>query len=267
MPIPNTDSFSLQDVVDEINPTTDDLVDCFADADANLFDPLYEGSKNSLLNFRNYGNALKDKDGNAYTIVEINGQQWIVENLRVITYADDAAITNITVMATWAADTTGAYCYYDNDAGTYEEDYGCLYNWYAVDNASGLAYLERGGVQEAGWRVPTKTDYEDLETYLETLGSYPGGRLKEIGTSHWDSPNSEATDQFGFLLLPGGYRRGNTSDFYQLGTHANLWSATDFDTDEAYTVQIAYNSGGMIVAYLNVYKYYGRSVRLVRDIP
>ena len=54
--VPNTTTFDLQDVVDSVNPTTDDLVDCFADADSAQFDPAYEGSKNQLLNFRNYGN-------------------------------------------------------------------------------------------------------------------------------------------------------------------------------------------------------------------
>ncbi len=52
MAVPNTNTFSLQDVVDEINPTTDDLVDCFADAVASKFDPAYSGSKDNLLNFR-----------------------------------------------------------------------------------------------------------------------------------------------------------------------------------------------------------------------
>jgi len=55
MAVPDTTTFTLQDVVDEVNPTTDDLVDCFADAVASKFDSAYEGSKNQLLNFRNYG--------------------------------------------------------------------------------------------------------------------------------------------------------------------------------------------------------------------
>ena len=55
MAVPDTTTFTLQNVVDEVNPTTDDLVDCFADAVASKFDSSYEGSKNQLLNFRNYG--------------------------------------------------------------------------------------------------------------------------------------------------------------------------------------------------------------------
>tara|TARA_R110001632_G_scaffold187967_1_gene308429 strand:- start:186 stop:584 length:399 start_codon:yes stop_codon:yes gene_type:complete len=58
MGVPNTSTFSLQDVVNEVNPTTDDLVDCFADAVASKFDSTYSGSKNQLLNFRNYGGTL-----------------------------------------------------------------------------------------------------------------------------------------------------------------------------------------------------------------
>ena len=57
MAVPNTTTFSLQDVVDEVNPTTDDLVDCFADAITSAFDSDYSGSKNSLLNFRNYNSV------------------------------------------------------------------------------------------------------------------------------------------------------------------------------------------------------------------
>lgn len=53
--VPNTTTFSLQDVIDEVNLTTDDLQDCFNDANASYFNPTYSGSKNSLLNFRDYG--------------------------------------------------------------------------------------------------------------------------------------------------------------------------------------------------------------------
>jgi hypothetical protein len=57
MGVPNTTTFTLQNVVDVVNPTTDDLVDSFADAVSSKFDSNYEGSKNQLLNFRNYDNT------------------------------------------------------------------------------------------------------------------------------------------------------------------------------------------------------------------
>ena len=69
MAVPNNETFTLQNVVDEVNPTTDDLVDCFADAITNHFNKLYYPSyrvegphalvENSLLNFRDYSGALR----------------------------------------------------------------------------------------------------------------------------------------------------------------------------------------------------------------
>ena len=59
MGVPNTNTFSLQDVVDEINPTTDDLVDCIADASSSDYDSTYYTSPaTSLLEFRNYAGTL-----------------------------------------------------------------------------------------------------------------------------------------------------------------------------------------------------------------
>lgn len=51
-------NISLHDVTTEIYGDTANgrnLAACFADA-TGIFDPIYKGSKNSLLNFRNYGN-------------------------------------------------------------------------------------------------------------------------------------------------------------------------------------------------------------------
>jgi membrane-bound inhibitor of C-type lysozyme len=51
--------WSLQTVDDEIKPAVSSLTNCFAAATASKFDPNYEGSKNQLLNFRNYdGNFM-----------------------------------------------------------------------------------------------------------------------------------------------------------------------------------------------------------------
>lgn len=56
MAVPDTNTFSLQDVVDEVNPTTDDLVDAIADADSGKYDgTYYTAPATSLLEFRNYG--------------------------------------------------------------------------------------------------------------------------------------------------------------------------------------------------------------------
>jgi len=58
-----------------------------------------------------------------------------------------------------------------------------------------------------------------------------GGKLKEIGLDHWQSPNVGATDEFGFTSLPGGfsttYNISNIPDFVKLGFTAYYWSSTE----------------------------------------
>ena len=77
----------------------------------------------------------------------------------------------------WAALTTGAYCYFNNDSATYAAIYGKLYNWYAVNDPRGLA--------PEGWHIPS--DFE-WTTLINTLGgsASAGGPMKAMGTEHWN---------------------------------------------------------------------------------
>ena len=53
--VPDTNTFTLRNVVDVVLPTEDTLVSAFANANNDYFDLNYVGNKNSLYNFRNYG--------------------------------------------------------------------------------------------------------------------------------------------------------------------------------------------------------------------
>jgi hypothetical protein len=86
-------------------------------------------------------------NGTATPILTICCQSWMTKNLDVATYRNGDAIPLVTDATAWAALTTGAYCYYNNDPGTYGATYGKLYNWYAVNDPRGLA--------PEGWHVPT----------------------------------------------------------------------------------------------------------------
>lgn len=57
MAVPDTNTFSFNDVKSNVTGSPDDLVQAFANATPALFDPAYSGSKDSLLNFRNYDAA------------------------------------------------------------------------------------------------------------------------------------------------------------------------------------------------------------------
>ena len=117
-------------------------------------------------------------------------------NLKTTKYNDGTSIPNVTNDTSWSNLTTGAYCWYNNDV-SYKNPYGALYNWYAVNT---------GKLAPKGWHVPSDAEWTTLITYLGGE-SIAGGKLKEAGTTHWLSPNTEATNSTGFSALPGG-RRG-----------------------------------------------------------
>ena len=232
------------------------------DGDGNEEDSEPIGFTTTLAPTTTVSTDLVDRDGNIYTTVIIGTQEWIVENFRSATYADDSAIPNLTDDGDWIADVTGAYCYYDNDEATYGSDYGIIYNWYAVDNAHGLAYLERGGIEEAGWRIPSSVELDALITLLGGDGLAPG-KLAEEGTSHWTVDNGQ-TNESGFTLVGSGYRNGSDGTFGYIKTACYLWTSTEYSALSAWG-RFIYNNTIDRDAN-NEIKQLGMVVRLVRDI-
>lgn len=54
--VPNTTTFSLADVIAAINPSSNDLQECFNDAVSGAFNTTYDEDKDELDDFRDYGN-------------------------------------------------------------------------------------------------------------------------------------------------------------------------------------------------------------------
>ncbi len=163
-----------------------------------------------------YG-SLSDIDGNIYRTIQIGTQVWMAENLKVSKYSDGSSIQNIEDMDIWQNDTVGAYCLYQND-NNYGAAFGNLYNYYAVVSTHDLC--------PTGWHVP---DYSEWETLINYLGgdSIAGSRLKETGTTHWEDPNKNATDESGFTALPGGCLSPlYTTYFIGTGTRGTWWSSS-----------------------------------------
>ena len=163
----------------------------------------------------------------------------------------------------WIADTAGAYCYYNNYDG-YKEPYGLLYNWYAVNNVNGLAYFERNGIQELGWRVASDTDWDTLIAALGGAG-VAGGKLKEAGLTHWLTPNTGADNSSGFTGVGTGYRQHTDGAFGFFKRYCFFWTSVEVDDDQASYSGIGYTDDNCDV-YDNGFKAAGMSVRCVRDI-
>lgn len=199
--------------------------------------------------------TVVDIDGNVYKTVKIGNQVWMAENLKTTKYRNGDAIPEVTGNTEWGALTTGAYCNYDNNAANVAT-YGRLYNWFAVNDSRKLA--------PEGWHVASYEDWEALTNYLGGL-DVAGGKLKETGTAHWESPNEGATNEAGFNAIPGGGRFFLIShDFNGIGIGANWWASNFYSGSTAWTWMILSS-----FTYVDVDELWpavdGLSVRCVKD--
>ncbi len=213
------------------------------------------GTQVSFTTSSTSGSTVTDIDGNVYNTVTIGSQVWMVENLKTTKYRSGDLIANVTDNAAWAALATGAYCWYNNNAATYKATYGALYNWYAVADSRNIA--------PTGWHVPTDAEWTILKDYLGGT-RVADGKLKEAGTAHWLTPNTDATNSTGFTALPGGYRLYLGGAFYDVGEVGYWWSSTAYDAYNAWyrDLYYYYNANAYRV---NNNKQEGFSVRCVRD--
>jgi uncharacterized protein (TIGR02145 family) len=194
---------------------------------------------------------LADNDGNTYNTVKINMQWWMAANLKTSRLNDNSFISGGYSIATWLTLTTPAYIYYGNLLANFNI-YGTLYNWYTVNT---------GKLCPIGWHVPGNTEWDELINYLGGE-SIAGGKLKEIGTTHWLTPNSGATNESGFTALPGGYL-ASSKGFGNLNQTGFFWSATQSTTTNANYLQLEYNLANF--PRFTIGKYAGLSVRCIKD--
>ncbi len=142
------------------------------------------------------------RDGQVYKTIEIGNQTWLAENLNF--------------------DKDGSWWY--NNSSVNGDIYGRLYTRAASHNACPM-----------GWHLPSDPEWKTLEKKLGMSqseaddtgwrGINEGACLKETGTEHWVSPNSDATNGSGFTALPGGLR---TDDGEFIGIHESCtwWTNT-----------------------------------------
>ena len=99
---------------------------------------------------------------------------------------------------------------------------------------------------------------------MDYLGgsSVAGGKLKEAGTSSWNSPNTDATNTSLFTGLPGGHRLYFGDDF-NFGGYSYWWSTTENFSGNAWGRRLEVESGNTNRDYGN--KRDGYSVRCLRD--
>lgn len=230
-------------------------------------------TKSDCVNVTNEITFTDDRDGNVYHAIMIGSQLWMAENLKYLP----------SVVGSGTSSNTVPYYYVYGYDGTIVADakatanygiYGVLYNWSAAMAVSASSSANPSGIQgvcPTGWHLPSDAEWKQLEIYLDMSqedanntgwrGTDEGGKLKEIGTTHWNSPNAGATNETGFTALPGGAL--GSGSFSNIGNYGRWWSATQDYPDYALYRGISYN--GSLVYRGDQNKWVGVSVRCIRD--
>lgn len=192
---------------------------------------------------------LTDIDGNLYNVIQIGSNCWTTKNLTVSHYRNGDVIPQIQDQQQWAAATTGAWCYYENETsnGTV---YGKLYNWYAVTDVRGLA--------PEGYHIPSEAEFDSL---IQAAGTNNTAGPNLSGTTGWTDPLQQPTNSTGFSALPAGFR---IAQFYaNINSTALFWSTTPASaTAHATSLNITFANS----AFTQPREYFtGMSVRCVKD--
>jgi uncharacterized protein (TIGR02145 family) len=213
-----------------------------------------------------YGNqqifTTSNTNSTSLTNITIGSQVWTTQNLSEARYRNGDIIPQVTVASQWNSLTTGAWCWYNNDSATYAATYGRLYNWYAVNDARGLA--------PQGYHIPSDAEWNKLVKYLDagadttciscTQSTIAGGAMKS--TTGWNAPNTGATNSSGFAGLPGGYREEVGVLFGSIDLYGYWWSSSSTENGPTYR-KLIYNESGVNKNYGPAL--FGYSVRCVRD--
>ena len=208
--------------------------------------------------------TVTDIEGNVYDYLTVGSQTWMAENLKTTKYNDGTTIPLVTDDTAWSNLSTGAYCWYNNDAATNKGTYGALYNWYAVNTAK---------LAPSGWHVPTDAEWTTLESYVSTHLGASGSVAKALAAkTNWANSSDTgaigndltANNSSGFSALPGGYR-DYYGPFRKKGNGGYYWcSSSEGSAMDSY-INRYMDSYLSNVVRVDDLKVNGYSVRCIRD--
>ena len=202
--------------------------------------------------------------GYDYSTIAFEGTCWFAENLRTLAYSNGEDIPFNLTDSQWNYADYGATTVYGEDDGCNNyssdidscdplvalEEYGRLYNWYAVNDDRGLCPI--------GWHVPSEGEWYNL---VSAFGgsSVAGESLKS--TYGW-SYEGQGTNESGFNGMPGGKRQDGSGYFSSAGDNGTWWTSTPYSSLARYS-ELKFNSNGVTNSYAD--RETGYSVRCVQE--
>jgi uncharacterized protein (TIGR02145 family) len=211
------------------------------------------GGSNNVSDLFQQGNGVTDVDGNEYSTIVINGQEWMQKNLNVSKYRNGDPISSVIEDTTWAEVTNGAYSILNNQSAS-SDLYGKLYNWYAV--------MDSRGICPTGWHVSSQAEWTALSEFLGGT-DLAGGKMKS--TTGWNPPNTSATNESGFTGLPGGFRDGYEGLFQSFNTSGRWWTSTIETGTSGEPIYYILISSDSKVHWDSQPETHGYSVRCIKD--
>ncbi len=214
------------------------------------------------------------RDNNLYNAVLIGNQVWLAENLKFLPQVSSPSSYNNYTPFYYVYGYIGTNVS-DAKATSNYKTFGVLYNWTAAMAGMPSSNTNPSNIQGVcppRWHLPSDEEWIEMEIFLGMTSSNAytvgmrgydeGGKLKEIGTTHWSSPNTGATNLTGFTALPGGGM--NSGSFFSLGSQGLWWTATESSSSSSWARML--NSGTALVGrYNNNQKQLGLSVRCIKD--
>jgi hypothetical protein len=144
-----------------------------------------------------------------YTTVNIGSQCWMKENLRNTSFSDGSPITQGKEIEEWISGTEGKWCDYEDEKEnkTAVEEYGKLYNWYAVNDSRGLAPY--------GWHIPSVAEfnsggYINVDNYFGTKAGYreTNGKYYHVNKhGNWWTRSQESANNKTAWFFQNGWKQ------------------------------------------------------------
>ena len=175
-----------------------------------------------------YGSLTDSRDGKIYKTVKIGNQEWMAENLNVVTFRNGDSIEEAKNDEEW-------YKAYLNGTPVWrkkilDSDTVILYNWYTINDKRGLA--------PKGYHIPSNDEWAKL---INFLGGKKLAAKKLKASQGWPDLNSRLTDNngtnsSGFNALPGRSIYSEDDIYWLDGERTLFWSSTEdtFDNSKAW---------------------------------
>jgi len=116
-----------------------------------------------------------------------------------------------------------------------------------------------------GWHVPTLSDWNQLVEFSGGI-ALAGGKLKQTGTTVWDSPNV-ASDDFNFKARGNGSYLASLGGYFGEHTICYQWMREEVPDNPSRAQCMVFVNDSAVIAYDNAIKSLFSSVRLIKNTP